>query len=76
MKIMAVTAEDDRVAVEVDGVGTMRNGFPYHNTYHLLFEVREGAIVSCHNHQDLDHLRQMLEADGDVPTPTSPRADA
>jgi uncharacterized protein len=70
MRIEAVTAEDDRVAVEVDGVGTMRNGFGYHNTYHLLFRVRDGAIVSCHNHQDLDHLRQMLDAEGDAPSPT------
>ena len=74
MRIQAVTAEDDRVAVEVEGTGTMRTGFEYHNTYHLLFRVRDGAIVSCHNHQDLDHLRQMLEAEAEhVPPPPADR---
>jgi ketosteroid isomerase-like protein len=73
MEITAVTAEDDRVAVEVIGRGTMRNGLEYDNSYHLLFEVRDGAIVSCHNHQDLDHLRRMLEAEGDA-APTGPAA--
>ena len=66
MEIRTVTAEDDRVAVEVDGEGVMANGLEYRNSYHLLFRVRDGAIVECHNHQDLDHLRQMLEAESDA----------
>jgi hypothetical protein len=39
-----------------------------------LFRVRDGAIAECHNHQDLDHLRQMLEAEGDAVPPAPERS--
>jgi ketosteroid isomerase-like protein len=65
MTIRAVTAEEDRVAVEVTGIGEMRSGLDFHNTYHMLFRVRDGLITSCHNHQDLDHLRRITEAELD-----------
>jgi ketosteroid isomerase-like protein len=65
MTITAVTAEDDRVAVEVEGRGKMRSGLDYFNTYHMLFRVRDGKIVSCRNHQDLDHMRRITEAEAD-----------
>jgi ketosteroid isomerase-like protein len=65
MKILTVTAEDDRVAVEVEGRGTMRSGLDYFNTYHMLFRVRDGKIWSCRNHQDLNHMREITEAEAD-----------
>ena len=66
MEIQTVTAEDDRVAVEVEGRGTAVTGFEYHNTYHMLFRVRGGLIVSCRNHQDINHIREMMEAELDA----------
>ena len=65
MRILAVTAEDDRVAVEVEGRGAMRSGLDYSNTYHMLFRMRDGRITSCRNHQDLNHLREITEAEAD-----------
>ncbi len=65
MRIIAVTAEDDRVAVEVEGRGRMRSGIDFANTYHMLFRVQDGKIASCRNHQDLDHLRRITEAEAD-----------
>jgi ketosteroid isomerase-like protein len=65
MEVLTVTAEDDRVAVEVEGRGTMRSGLDYFNTYHMLFRVRDGKITSCRNHQDLNHLREITEAEVD-----------
>jgi len=66
MEIQTVTAEDDRVAVEVEGRGTAVTGFEYHNTYHMLFRVRDGLIVSCRNHQDINHIREMMESELDA----------
>ena len=63
MRITTVTAEDDRVAVEVEGHGTSVTGFEYDNTYHMLFRVRDGKIASCRNHQDINHIREMMEAE-------------
>ncbi len=65
MQVLNVTAEDDRVAVEVEGRGKMRSGLDYFNTYHMLFRVRDGKIASCRNHQDLNHLREITEAEAD-----------
>ena len=64
MRIVSVTAEDDRVAVEVEGSGKMRSGFDYFNTYHMLFRVRGGKIASCRNHQDINHIRELMEFEG------------
>jgi ketosteroid isomerase-like protein len=63
MRITSVTAEEDRVAVEVEGRGRLHCGFEYHNHYHMLFRVRDGRIASCRNHQDLNHIREMMEAE-------------
>lgn len=42
--IGAITAEDDRVAVEVEVNGVAPNGELYNNTYHYLFVFRDGKI--------------------------------
>ena len=40
----AVTAEDDRVAVEAQTRGTLPDGRVYTNMYHYLFTFREGQV--------------------------------
>lgn len=39
-----MTAEDDRVAVEVSSHGVLRSGERYRNRYHNLFVIHEGKI--------------------------------
>ena len=43
--IDAITAEGDRVAVEVRSKGQLADGSPYGNCYHNLFVLRDGKIA-------------------------------
>lgn len=40
-----MTAEDDRIAVEAESYGEMKNGKIYDNIYHFLFKLRNGKIT-------------------------------
>jgi ketosteroid isomerase-like protein len=40
-----MTAEGDRVCVEADSYGEMKNGKIYDNAYHFVFKFREGKIT-------------------------------
>jgi ketosteroid isomerase-like protein len=44
--LLGLTAEGDRVAVEIHSKGTHAGGSSYSNRYHNLFELRDGRIVS------------------------------
>lgn len=39
-----LTAEDDRVSVEMQGASTLLDGTPYNNQYHFLVFFRDGKI--------------------------------
>lgn len=56
----AVTAEDDRVAVEAESKGVLSNGRLYHNRYHFLFVLREGRIRVVKEYLDTLHARETL----------------
>lgn len=43
-KILGVTSEGDRVAIEMTGSAPLKNGKAYNNRYHLLFIVTDGKI--------------------------------
>jgi ketosteroid isomerase-like protein len=43
--IISITAEEDRVSVEVEGKSILTSGKPYNNQYHFLFYVRGGKIT-------------------------------
>lgn len=58
----AVTAEDDRVAVEAESRGTLIDGRLYHNRYHFLFVIRDGRIVVVKEYLDTLHAREALGA--------------
>lgn len=58
----AVTAEDDRVAVEAESVGTLVNGRRYHNRYHFLFVLRDGRIRLVKEYLDTLHAVNALGA--------------
>lgn len=44
--VKGMTAEDDRVAVEAESHGVLRDGTPYDNAYHFLIRMRNGRILS------------------------------
>ena len=48
----AITAEDDRVAVEAETRGVMPDGRVYTNVYHYLFTFRDGKILRVKDYLD------------------------
>jgi len=52
LHVVGTTAEGDRVAVEVQGEGTLANGRAYQNTYHFLFVLRDGLICEVKEYND------------------------
>jgi ketosteroid isomerase-like protein len=50
--IHGITAEGERVAVEMESHGTFKDGRPYNNTYHWLFIVRDGCIRAIKEYTD------------------------
>jgi ketosteroid isomerase-like protein len=49
-KILSVTAEGDRVAVEWEGDAVTQEGRPYCNQYAMVFFLREGRIVQVNEY--------------------------
>jgi uncharacterized protein len=43
-KALDMTAEGDRVCVEAESYGEMKNGKIYDNAYHFVFRLRDGKI--------------------------------
>jgi ketosteroid isomerase-like protein len=58
--VHGITAERDRVAVEVESEGMWHNGKRYHNYYHFLIEIRAGAILQVREYMDTLHVSDML----------------
>lgn len=44
LRILNLTAEEDRVACEAEGFSVMKNGEEYNNHYHFLMFFRDGKI--------------------------------
>jgi uncharacterized protein len=51
-RVVTLTAEDDRVACELEGYATMINGKAYNNTYHFLTFFRDGKICKIKEYLD------------------------
>lgn len=51
-EILNMTAEDDRVAVEADGIAELENGVRYDNQYHFLFFLRDGKVCKLREYMD------------------------
>jgi ketosteroid isomerase-like protein len=56
----SLTAEDDRVAAEVQVNGALSTGEPYHNVYLFLLRVRDGRIASVEEHFNPIPVREKL----------------
>lgn len=54
-----MTAEDDRVAIELKSFGRRKTGVQYANVYHMLFTVRDGGIVEVREHCDTAHAAEV-----------------
>jgi ketosteroid isomerase-like protein len=64
MNVRTITAQDNRVAAEVDGQFELRDGRSYDNTYHFLFVIENGRFVSVREHFDTARMKAFL---GDEP---------
>lgn len=58
----AITAEQDRVAVEMVSKARLTRERIYNNTYHFLFTVKAGLITHCREYLDTQHTYEMLFA--------------
>tara|TARA_B100000674_G_scaffold14862_1_gene10827 strand:+ start:323 stop:721 length:399 start_codon:yes stop_codon:yes gene_type:complete len=58
--ITGMTAEDDRVAVEVSGESIHASGQPYNNTYHFLLVIRDGKIIQLKEYMDTQLAAKIL----------------
>lgn len=59
--IQGITAEGDRVALEVEGHGDTATGLHYHNEYHFLLEFENGKIQKVKEYLDTIHAREAFE---------------
>ncbi len=55
MTVLGSVAEGDRVAVEVESSGDLRNGRKYRQQYHFAITLRDGKIASVREYLDTHH---------------------
>jgi ketosteroid isomerase-like protein len=56
MTVKGVIAEDEKVAVEVESHGELKNGRVYNNTYHFALVMHEGKISEVREYLDTQHV--------------------
>lgn len=62
MTIVGTAAEGDRVAVEAIGRAKLSDGRVYENTYHFLFQLRDGKICEIKEYMDSKRAFDMFGA--------------
>ena len=67
LTITGVTAQGDRVAVEMNADGVSATGKEYHNHYHDLLEVPDGKIHAGREYLDTAHAQEIIV--GSIPAP-------
>ena len=61
LTVTGITAEADRVAIEVEGYAKLKNGGKvYQNLYHFLFIIRDGKIQVGKEYCDFHHAFEIL----------------
>ena len=55
-----LTAEADRVAMEADSLGPMKDGKVYQNQYHFLHILENGRIRTVREYLDTEHVTQIF----------------
>jgi ketosteroid isomerase-like protein len=61
VKIIAMTVEGERVAVESESDCINIKGFHYNNRYHSLFVVRDGMIVELREYLDSAMMQKFID---------------
>lgn len=56
MTVKSLIAEADRVAVEAESYGALRNGRIYNQQYHFLLTVRDGKVSAVKEYLDTQHV--------------------
>ncbi|HKX26280.1 MAG TPA: nuclear transport factor 2 family protein [Blastocatellia bacterium] len=56
MTIKGSIAEGDRVAIETESYGELKNGRIYNNEYHFLLTIRDGKIREVKEYLDTQHV--------------------
>lgn len=56
MTVKSMIAEEDRVALEVESYGELRNGRIYNQEYHFLVTIRDGKISTVKEYLDTQHV--------------------
>ena len=56
MTVKSLIAEGDRVAVEVESHGELKNGRVYNNEYHIAMTIRDGKIHAVREYYDTHHV--------------------
>ena len=56
MTVKSLIVEGDKVAVEVESYGELRNGRVYNQEYHFLITVRDGKISAVREYLDTQHV--------------------
>jgi ketosteroid isomerase-like protein len=59
IEVLSAVAEGNRVAVEMRHRGTTLRGEPYETDYHVLYELRDGAIQEVHEYFDSLYVRRL-----------------
>jgi len=59
--IHGITAEGDRVAVEAESTAKLINGDTYNNTYHFLFQFKNGKIQLAKEYNDSKYASDSFE---------------
>jgi uncharacterized protein len=60
VRILNLTAEEDRVSAEWEGRATLANGKPYNNQYHFLCFVRNGRIYRINEYLDTKLVQEVF----------------
>ncbi len=58
--IVSMTAEDDRVAVEVRGEAMHASGKEYNNQYHFLIKIKDQKILELREYMDTQLAAKVL----------------
>jgi len=56
MTVMSSIAEGDKVALEVESYGELKNGRIYNQEYHFLVTIRDGKVSEVKEYLDTQHL--------------------
>jgi len=58
--ITGITAEDERVAVEISGEAIHASGATYNNQYHFLLRIKDGKILELKEYMDTQLAAKIL----------------